>query len=93
MRLWGQIYRDGQRTADEIAAVDIKKRSELSLHEETVMQTLTQLAHELDLERPVVVKKHLHDLYTYGRTVFRPQDFVESVAFDRFVVEVIPDEN
>ena len=92
MRLWGQIYTDGQRIADKIASIDIRKKSELSQHEDLIMQTLTLLSHELDLERPVIVKKHLNDLYTYGQTVFRPQDFVESVTFDRFVVEVIPDE-
>ena len=92
MRLWGQIYKDGERVCDALIPLDIKKKTELKAHEEQILVCLSSLSHDLDIERPVIVKKHMNDIYTFGRVVFRPQDFVESVDFDRFVVEVIPDE-
>ena len=86
------LYKDGQRVTDALASLDVRKKTELRRHEELIMSALTDLSHELDIERPVLVKKHLNDLFTYGRVVFRPQDFLESVDFDRFIIEVIADE-
>ena len=86
------LYKDGQRISDALAPIDVRKKTELRRHEELIMGALTELSHELDIERPVLVKKHLNDIFTYGRVVFRPQDFLESVGFDRFIIEVIADE-
>lgn len=84
------IYIDGQKIKEQLVDIDIKKKYELRLNEDMLISCMAQLSHELDLERPVMVGKHIRDLCEFGRAVFLPQDFMESVDFDRLVVELIP---
>ena len=46
------------------------------------------LCHELDLSRPVMLKKHLKELEDFSRVVFRADDFMEPVDFDKFEIEI-----
>ena len=41
--------------------------------------------------KPVLLKKHVRDLLQFRRTVFYPADFMESVEFDRFEIEIFPE--
>ena len=52
---------------------------------------LTDLAKPLDLARPVLLNKHVQELAKFNRTVFSPADFIESVSFDRFELEIFPE--
>ena len=90
MRFWAKTIKDGQKQSEAIVALPVKKVTELG--EALISDALSRLAHELDLERPVLVGKHKRDLFTFSRAVFFPQDFIESVDFDRMTVEIIPDE-
>ena len=38
---------------------------------------LGDICHELDLSRPVLLKKHLNELNTFRHTAFLPSDFME----------------
>ena len=46
---------------------------------------------ELDLARPVLLKKHQHDLNAFRHTAFVPDDFMEAVDFHKFTVELFPE--
>ena len=52
---------------------------------------LHELCQDLDLCRPVFLRKHLNDLTHFSRVVFRPADFIEPVDFDQFEVEILPE--
>ena len=52
---------------------------------------LHELCQDLDLCRPVILKKHVNDLKQFSRVVFKPADCIESVDFDEFEIEVIPE--
>jgi hypothetical protein len=52
---------------------------------------LTELAKPLDLACPVLLKKHVQELARFNRTSFSPADFIESVSFDRFEIEIFPE--
>lgn len=52
---------------------------------------LTELVKPLDLARPVLLNKHVQELAKFNRTVFSPADFIESVSFDRFELEIFPE--
>lgn len=54
-------------------------------------QVLTEICHTMDLARPVVLQKHVAEFRKFSRAVFYPQDFMESVDFDRFEVELFPE--
>lgn len=90
MRLWGKIYTDGQKQSESLVSIEVNKKYELHANTELLTNAIAELAYNLDLERPVMVKKHIRDLCEYGRAVFLPQDFMEQINFDRLVVEIIP---
>ena len=38
-----------------------------------------------------MLDKHVRELERFGRTAFLPNDFMESVSFDRFEIELFPE--
>jgi hypothetical protein len=54
-------------------------------------QVITELVKPLDLASPVLLNKHVQELARFNRTVFSPSDFIESVSFDHFEIEIFPD--
>lgn len=52
---------------------------------------LSDICRELDLSRPVMLKKHLNELNAFRHTVFSPADFMESVDFNKFTVQLFPE--
>ena len=49
------------------------------------------IAKPLDLACPVLLKKHVEELARFNRTWFTQADFIESVPFDRFELEIFPE--
>lgn len=52
---------------------------------------LGDICHELDLSRPVLLKKHLNELNTFRHTTFLPADFMEGVNFSKFTLQLFPE--
>lgn len=87
MRLWATI-RDGHRILREtIIEADYAKLDQV----EDWTSLLGEACQALDLARPVLLKKHSKDLACFARAVFKPEDFMEPVNFQRFEVEAIFD--
>ena len=41
----------------------------------------------MDEATPVILKSHIMNFAKYNMTEFKPSDFIESVKFDRMIVE------
>lgn len=89
MRAWGIIHKGDCKYAEAIISIGIGKRSELPDNLDYALNIVGELAHELDVERPVLTKKHLSDLKRFGHTVFLPTDFIDAIDFDKFTIEII----
>lgn len=48
-------------------------------------------AAKLDIERPVVLNKHIRDLDEFLHTNFDASDFMDKIHFNRFGIEVFPE--
>lgn len=49
---------------------------------------ISEICNTLDISTPVVVlSKHLSHYKLFKNTTFKPNDFVENVNFDKFVIE------
>lgn len=87
MRLWATI-RDGHRILREtIIEANYARLDQV----EDWAALLGEACQALDLARPVLLKKHNKDLASFSRAVFKPEDFMEPVSFQRFEVEAIFD--
>ena len=84
MKLWGRIKKDNECLADCTVTVKAKSAYEV----EDWSEPFARLCHDMDIARPVILKKHVRDLERFSHTVFLPADFLESVGFDRFETEI-----
>ncbi|MDO5112478.1 MAG: hypothetical protein Q4E65_09245 [Clostridia bacterium] len=87
MKIWGTIHNDHQIIADTVQEFPLSPNAVADWS-----AIIGALCEALDLSRPVILKKHLHDIRKFSRTSFKPDDFMESVHFDRFDMEIFPEE-
>lgn len=87
MRVWGKVLINHKIRQDVIGEYPSSWTADADKWEEIVHD----LCQQLDLSRPVLLEKHYRDLQQFSRVVFKPDDFMESVEFDRFEVEMIQD--
>ena len=50
---------------------------------------LSEICSSLDIPTPVLLKSHIMNFAKFKHTVFLPRDFLESVEFDRLLLENI----
>ena len=84
MKLWGRTKKDNAITSSHVVTVQAKTAYDV----EDWSEPFGRLCHDMNLERPIILKKHVRDLEQFRHTVFFPQDFLESVDFDRFEAEI-----
>lgn len=76
-RIWGIIRKKEKIAADCVVDLD---RPDLD-------EALDSLCRQLDIPRPVVLRKHRNEFLRFRKTRFLPGDFVESVSFDALEAE------
>lgn len=82
-RIWAKVYRE-----DHIEKQITYTKDEKFTYSE-FFRYLSEICGELDIPTPVLLKTHLFNYAKFNHTVFRPRDFVESVDFDKLVLENI----
>ena len=50
---------------------------------------LTDICGELDVPTPVLIKTHIMNYAKFNHVVFRPDDFIEEIPFDKLLLENI----
>ena len=87
MKIWAKVLTDHRIMNETVREFSSARPSDM----EGWSVLLHELCQDLDLCRPVILKKHVNDLKQFSRVVFKPADFIESVNFDEFEIEVIPE--
>ncbi len=86
MKIWAQIHKGERIIKSYLYTVPEKFNL---LHFENY---LTDICSELDLPRPLTLKKHTRHFNNFNTTTYKPIDFVESVDLDKFVLEAVSDD-
>ena len=89
MKIWAKVIKNQKIQSDVVQVFSLARPCDIS----GWAPILHDLCQSLDLARPVMLNKHLQELDHFNRTAFRPSDFMETVLFDRFEVELFPEEN
>ncbi|MBE7707037.1 MAG: hypothetical protein E7Z91_07350 [Cyanobacteria bacterium SIG30] len=55
----------------------------------TFFDMLKTLCEKLNISTPVLLDKHVYDFNDFHMCMFSPDDFIEEVLFDRFVLEMV----
>lgn len=77
MKIWGKIK------------IEDRIQQDVTLIFEDFDSSLIAICDHFDLTKPIVCEKHLNEIRRFRRTIFYPDDFVESVSFDTLEIEII----
>jgi len=77
LRFWGK-----KKIQDSI-------KTDVTVEEKDYLGAVSAVCDHLDLSKPIICAKHHAEITSFRRTVFYPDDFVESVDFDILEIEVI----
>ena len=60
-------------------------------NEDDFVAMLQAVCEQLDIPTPVATRVNLNHFVMFNNTRFKPRDFVESVDFDTFDIEAVPE--
>ena len=81
VRIWAKVIKD-----DKIINQCVFERFE-SIDYSKFFDYLTEICSTLDIATPILIKTHLFNYAKYNNVRFREGDFVESIDFDKLVLE------
>lgn len=84
MKIWGVIRKNNKIIRDAVTEICNCTRYQI----EDWSEAIGPLCDTLDLARPVILKKHISEIMDFSRAVFFPDDFMESINFDKFEIEI-----
>ena len=58
-----------------------------NFNEEHFYKHIEKICHEIDIPTPVILKNHIANYVDFNNAIFLPRDFVESIDFDKFIIE------
>ena len=85
MRIWAKVLQNHRIIRETVREFSSARPSDM----EGWSVILHDLCQDLDLCRPVILRKHVNDLKQFSRVVFKSADFIETVDFDEFEIEVL----
>lgn len=80
IKIWGKVISNEKIVKSKTIKVDTENT--------TFFDMLANLSHSLNIPTPVLLDKHAYDFNVFGICTFKPDDFIEEVVFDRFVLEI-----
>jgi len=87
-RIWGKIMKSNRFKADHIVAIDNHALSK----EEKLDMALDEFTLKFDIQKPLWFDKNSKDMKQFGRTQFFEDQFIETIDFDYFEIEIIEDD-
>ena len=82
--IWGKVFVDEKIVKHCVINVQPS--------ECTFFDMIKSLCEKLDIPTPVLLNKHIVDFNKFSMTLFKPVDFIETVNFDKFIVEYLPEQ-
>lgn len=87
MKIWAKVIKTHKIVREAVQEFASARPSDADGWQHIIVE----LCKPLDLACPVILQKHASELARFARTVFLPGDFIESVSFDRFELEIFPE--
>lgn len=81
MKIWGKVLKKEQILKSKTIIVDPSAI--------TFFDMLKTLCEKLNISTPVLLDKHVYDFNVFHMCIFKPDDFIEDVMFDKFILELV----
>lgn len=82
-RIWAKVLKD-----DRIQKQFVYESEERFAYSD-FFAYLADICVELDVPTPVLLKTHIFNYAKFNHVVFRPDDFIEQISFDKLYLENI----
>ena len=80
------------RTVDHDKILQSKVVEVEKLTNDTFFETISSICEQMDLSTPVILDKHFSQIENFNHTEFLAGEFMESVDFKKFIVEIMNEE-
>lgn len=81
LRIWARTTQDLKITRSFIyTSIDNFSKDDFRLH-------IQKICNELDIPTPVILDSHITSFNDFNNTTFLARDFIESVDFEKFILE------
>lgn len=81
IRIWARTIKNNKITRTMIyESID-------TFQEDKFFKHIEKMCHEIDIPTPIILKSHIKNYVDFNNAVFLPRDFVESIDFDKFILE------
>lgn len=81
MKIWGKIIKKEHVLKSKTIVVDPSTI--------TFFDMLKNMCETLNISTPVLLEKHVYDFNVFHMCMFKPDDFIEDVLFDKFTLELV----
>ena len=81
IRIWARTVNEGKITRSFIyESID-------NFNETNFYKHIERICHEIDIPTPAILKSHITNYVDFNNTTFLPRDFIESIDFEKFILE------
>lgn len=81
IKIWGKLTSNDKILKSTTIEVDEKTTSFFDM--------LKDLCEKLNVPTPVLLDKHVYDFNLFNMCAFKPDDFIESVVFEKLILQHI----
>lgn len=83
LKIWGKIIKNGKLIKSDVYS------TESANLEDSLLKGLEYFGKAFDIEVPLWQTNHTKQLGVFRKIIFRGDDFMERINFDRFEIEVL----
>lgn len=84
LKIWGKIMRNNKIVMDDVVSCDID-----GSYQDNLKQCILELCYKFDIEKPYWLPANLAEYNKRSKTSFNENNFIETINFDKFVIEEI----
>lgn len=81
IKIWGKILKEDKVLKHKTISVEPSTT--------TFFDMMKDLCSTLNIPTPVLLDKHVYDFNVFHMCTFKPDDFIEEVVFDKFILELV----
>ena len=81
VKIWGKVIKNERIIKSYVLEIDETQTSFFDM--------LKTMCEKLNIPTPVLLDKHVYDFNLFKMCTFKPDDFIEEVHFDKFILELM----
>ena len=81
VKIWGKVIKNEKIVKSHVLEIDETNTSFFDM--------LKSMCEKLNVPTPVLLDKHVYDFNVFNMSTFKPDDFIETVIFNRLTLQLV----